>query len=182
MEDHRSSGILLAVSSLPGPYGIGSLGGPARRFVDFLAEAGQHYWQILPLVPPGDGSSPYMSPSAFAGNPYLIDLDELAAEGLLTPRSWTGPAGPTRTGWITTIWPRPVSPCCGRPGNAPKPPTSSLTPQTCPGWRITAPSPPSTTGIKPLSGSGLRTPLRRSRRRLIFTVSSRRPSTASGWL
>ena len=43
MEDHRSSGILLAVSSLPGPYGIGSLGGPARRFVDFLAEAGQHY-------------------------------------------------------------------------------------------------------------------------------------------
>ena len=61
-------------------------------------------------------------------------------------------------------------PCCGRPGNAPKPPTSSLTPQTCPGWRITAPSPPSTTGIKPLSGSGLRTPLRRSRRRLIFTV------------
>ena len=58
MEDHRSSGILLAVSSLPGPYGIGSLGGPARRVVDVLAEAGQHYWQILPLVPPGDGSSP----------------------------------------------------------------------------------------------------------------------------
>ena len=90
MEDHRSSGILLAVSSLPGPYGIGSLGGPARRFVDFLAEAGQHYWQILPLVPPGDGSSPYMSPSAFAGNPYLIDLDELAAEGLLTPQELDG--------------------------------------------------------------------------------------------
>ena len=52
MEDHRSSGILLAVSSLPGPYGIGSLGGPSRRFVDFLAEAGQHYWQILPLYVP----------------------------------------------------------------------------------------------------------------------------------
>lgn len=84
MNDYRSSGILLSVSSLPGPYGIGSLGAPARRFVDFLAEAGQHYWQILPLVPPGDGASPYMSPSAFAGNPYFIDLDELAAEGLLT--------------------------------------------------------------------------------------------------
>ena len=78
MNDYRSSGILLSVSSLPGPYGIGSLGAPARKFVDFLAEAGQHYWQILPLVPPGDGASPYMSPSAFAGNPYFIDLDELA--------------------------------------------------------------------------------------------------------
>ena len=68
MEDHRSSGILLAVSSLPGPYGIGSLGGPARRFVDFLAEAGQHYWQILPLVPPGDGSSP-ICPLRFCRQP-----------------------------------------------------------------------------------------------------------------
>ena len=84
MYDARFSGVLLAVSSLPGPYGIGSLGAPARRFVDFLAEAGQTYWQILPLVPPGHGNSPYMSPSAFAGNPFLIDLDELAAEGLLT--------------------------------------------------------------------------------------------------
>lgn len=84
MTDYRSSGILLAVSSLPGPYGIGSMGASARKFVDFLAKAGQHYWQILPLVPPGDGASPYMSPSAFAGNPYLIDLDELAKEGLLT--------------------------------------------------------------------------------------------------
>lgn len=84
--NYRSSGILLAISSLPGPYGIGSLGAPARKFVDFLAQAGQHYWQILPLVPPGDGASPYMSPSAFAGNPYFIDLDELAAQGLLTPQ------------------------------------------------------------------------------------------------
>ena len=83
--DDRSSGILLSVSSLPGPYGIGTMGAYARRFVDFLADAGQHYWQILPLVPPGDGASPYMSPSAFAGNPYFIDLDELAADGLLTP-------------------------------------------------------------------------------------------------
>ena len=84
MYDARFSGILLAVSSLPGPYGIGSLGASARRFVDFLSESGQSYWQILPLVPLGHGNSPYMSTSAFAGNPLLIDLDELAAQGLLT--------------------------------------------------------------------------------------------------
>ena len=84
MNDTRTSGILLAVSSLPGPYGIGSLGAPARRFVDFLSRAGQHWWQILPLVPLGEGASPYMSPSAFAGNPLLIDLDLLARDGLLT--------------------------------------------------------------------------------------------------
>ena len=85
MNNQRASGILMAVSSLPGPYGIGSLGKPAFDFVDFLAQSGQTYWQILPLVPPGDGASPYMSPSAFAGNPYFIDLDLLAQEGLLTP-------------------------------------------------------------------------------------------------
>ena len=84
MSDSRSSGILMAVSSLPGPYGIGSLGAGAYAFVDFLARAGQRYWQILPLVPPGDGASPYMSPSAFAGNPWFIDLDQLVEEGLLT--------------------------------------------------------------------------------------------------
>ena len=84
MNTQRASGILMAISSLPGPYGIGSLGRPAFDFVDFLARAGQKYWQILPLVPPGDGASPYMSPSAFAGNPYFIDLDLLVQEGLLT--------------------------------------------------------------------------------------------------
>ncbi|MFI3253493.1 MAG: 4-alpha-glucanotransferase [Eubacteriales bacterium] len=82
----RTSGILLAISSLPGNYGIGSLGAPARRFVDFLAQAQQRYWQILPLVPPGGGNSPYSSTSAYAGSPYYIDLDELAAEGYLTPQ------------------------------------------------------------------------------------------------
>lgn len=86
MSNRRSSGILMAVSSLPGPYGIGSLGAGAYAFVDFLARAGQRYWQILPLVPPGDGASPYMSPSAFAGNPWFIDLDLLVEEGLLTPQ------------------------------------------------------------------------------------------------
>ncbi|MCD8342384.1 MAG: 4-alpha-glucanotransferase [Clostridiales bacterium] len=79
----RSSGILLHLTSLPGDYGIGSMGREARHFVDFLQKAGQSYWQILPLVPPGEGNSPYMSPSSAAGNPLLIDLPTLAEEGLL---------------------------------------------------------------------------------------------------
>ncbi len=79
----RESGILMPVSSLPGPYGIGSFGAEALKFIDFLAEAGQTIWQILPLSPTGYGDSPYQSCSAFAGNPYFIDLDTLAAEGLL---------------------------------------------------------------------------------------------------
>lgn len=80
----RSSGILLHLSSLPGPYGIGSMGAEARHFVDFLQRAGQSYWQLLPLVPAGGSDSPYMSPSSAAGNPMFIDLDELVAQGLLT--------------------------------------------------------------------------------------------------
>ena len=82
----RASGILLPVFSLPGPYGIGTLGAPARSFIDFLAQAGQKFWQILPLVPPGGGDSPYMSPSSFAGNPFFLDLEELTREGLLTQK------------------------------------------------------------------------------------------------
>ena len=80
----RSSGILMHISSLPGPYGIGSMGKAAFHFIDFLRDAGQSYWQILPLVPIGLGNSPYMSPSVFAGNPLLIDLDRLVEQGLLT--------------------------------------------------------------------------------------------------
>ena len=81
----RSSGILLHPTSLPGPYGVGDLGPEAHRFVDFLAAAGQRIWQVLPLGPTGYGDSPYQLFSAFAGNPLLISLDQLAAEGLLTP-------------------------------------------------------------------------------------------------
>ena len=80
----RESGILMPVSSLPGPYGIGCFGKEAFEFVDFLAQAGQKIWQILPLSPTGYGDSPYQSCSAFAGNPYFIDLDTLKEEGLLT--------------------------------------------------------------------------------------------------
>lgn len=80
----RGAGILLPVSSLPSPHGIGSLGRAAYAFVDFLVRAGQRYWQVLPLGPTSYGDSPYQSVSAFAGNPYFIDLDRLAERGLLT--------------------------------------------------------------------------------------------------
>ncbi len=79
----RTSGILLPVFSLPSPYGIGDLGDEAYRFVDFLADAGQKLWQVLPIHPTSIGDSPYQSPSAFAGNPYFISLDRLVSDGLL---------------------------------------------------------------------------------------------------
>ena len=80
----RSAGILLPIFSLPGRYGIGSLGKEARAFADFLAEAGQKWWQILPVGLVGAGNSPYASPSTFAGNPLFIDLEILAEQGFLT--------------------------------------------------------------------------------------------------
>ncbi len=79
----RSSGIIMHISSLPGKYGIGTLGEEALRFVDFLVESGQSYWQVLPLNQTSYGDSPYQSCSAFSGNPYFIDLDMLKDEGLL---------------------------------------------------------------------------------------------------
>lgn len=88
MEFKRSSGILMPISSLPGGYGIGSVGAPAKRFVDFMARAGQTIWQILPVGPTGYADSPYQSCSAFAGNPYFIDLDLLAKDGLLKRRDY----------------------------------------------------------------------------------------------
>ena len=79
----RSAGILMPLTSLPSPWGVGTLGAEARAFVDFLARAGQTYWQVLPLGPTSYGDSPYQAFSSFAGNPYLIDLDVLCTEGLL---------------------------------------------------------------------------------------------------
>ncbi|MBO4939097.1 MAG: 4-alpha-glucanotransferase [Oscillospiraceae bacterium] len=79
----RESGILMHITSLPGAYGVGTMGKQAFAFVDFLEEAGQRWWQILPLNPTGYGDSPYQSCSTFAGNHYLIDLDVLVEEGLL---------------------------------------------------------------------------------------------------
>ena len=79
----RSAGILLPITALPSPYGIGTMGGAARDFILFLQRAGQRYWQILPIGPTSYGDSPYQSFSSFAGNPYLIDLDDLRQDGLL---------------------------------------------------------------------------------------------------
>ena len=79
----RESGILMHITSLPGPYGVGTMGKEAYRFIDFLHEAGQRCWQILPVTPTGYGDSPYQSCSTYAGNHYLIDLDTLVKQGLL---------------------------------------------------------------------------------------------------
>ena len=86
----RSSGILMHITSLPGPYGVGTMGKQAFAFVDFLKDAGQRLWQILPLTPTGFGDSPYQSCSTFAGNHYLIDLDFLVEDGLLDQEEITG--------------------------------------------------------------------------------------------
>ncbi len=88
--DMRASGVLMHLTSLSSPHGIGTMGKEARAFADFLAAGGQRYWQLLPLGPTGYGDSPYQSFSTFAGNPYLIDLDTLAEEGLLTEPEYAG--------------------------------------------------------------------------------------------
>ena len=80
----RQQGILLPIFSIPSAYGIGTFGRESYRFVDFLKDAGQTLWQILPLGPTGYGDSPYQSFSTFAGNPYFIDLEQLIEEGYLT--------------------------------------------------------------------------------------------------
>lgn len=80
----RTTGILLPISSLPSKYGIGCFSKSAYDFVDWLKEAGQCYWQILPLVPTSYGDSPYQSFSTYAGNPYFISLEALVEEGVLT--------------------------------------------------------------------------------------------------
>ncbi|MDT0631844.1 4-alpha-glucanotransferase [Rubrivirga sp. S365] len=87
----RSSGLLLHVTSLPSPYGVGDVGDGAARFVDALAAAGQRVWQVLPLVPPGDGDSPYASPSTFALSPLLISPERLRDDGLLTDADLAAP-------------------------------------------------------------------------------------------
>ena len=79
----RTAGVLVHPTALPGPYGIGDLGPAARAWIDLLARAGQTWWQVLPLNPPGAGDSPYSAFSAFAGNPLLISPDDLVADGLL---------------------------------------------------------------------------------------------------
>ncbi len=86
----RGAGLLMPISALPSPYGIGTLGEESYRFVDFLVRTGFRYWQVLPVGPTSFGDSPYQSFSAFAGNPYFIDLKTLEAEGLLRPEEFEG--------------------------------------------------------------------------------------------
>ena len=93
----RSAGVLLHVTSLPGPFGVGDLGPAAHRWVDALAAAGQSWWQVLPLNPPGKGDSPYQAYSAFAGNPLLVSPELLVKDGLLKRSEIAGgdlPPGP----------------------------------------------------------------------------------------
>ena len=80
----RKSGILMHLASLPSEYGVGTMGAAARKFADFLSDAGQQYWQVLPMGPTGYGESPYQSFSVHAGNPMLISTEKLVADGLLT--------------------------------------------------------------------------------------------------
>ena len=88
MKVNRGSGIIMHIASLPGKYGIGTLGKEAYEFGDFLKKAGQKYWQILPLGQTSYGDSPYQSFSAFAGNPYFIDFDMLKEDGLLNKKDY----------------------------------------------------------------------------------------------
>ena len=80
----RTAGVLMPITSLPGKYGIGCFSKQAYAFVDWLRDAGQSYWQILPIHPTSFGDSPYQSFSTFAGNPYFISLEDLIEEGVLT--------------------------------------------------------------------------------------------------
>ena len=106
MTNTRKSGILLHPTSLPGPYGIGTLGKQAYRFLDWLHAANQTLWQILPLGPTGYGDSPYASFSTFAGNPLLVDLELLVTQNLLAaediiPPEYIQPDGPVDFGSVT---------------------------------------------------------------------------------
>lgn len=135
----RASGILMPVFSLPGPFGIGTLGKEAFAFVDFLADAKQTYWQILPIGPTGYGDSPYQSFSAFAGNPYFIDYRLLAADDLLTADEVPAarPVGPIDYGALynerPVILKRLLTVCW----QLPPPPTKPSAKSRLSGWRIT---------------------------------------------
>ena len=86
----RKSGILLPISSIPAKYGVGTFSKQAYEFVDFLVDAGQKLWQILPLGPTSYGDSPYQSFSTFAGNPYFIDLEQLMELGYISKEDCEG--------------------------------------------------------------------------------------------
>ena len=86
----RGAGVLLHISSLPSPYGIGTMGKAAYEFVDNLKAAEQKYWQVLPVGQTGFGDSPYQSFSAFAGNPYIVDIENLISDGRIEQKDADG--------------------------------------------------------------------------------------------
>src|SRR6476619_1823211 len=92
---YRGAGVLLHIASLPSPYGIGDVGPAALAWIDHLREAGQTWWQALPLGPTGYGNSPYQSLSSFAGNGLLISPDSLIEDGLLRESDCEGHSFPT---------------------------------------------------------------------------------------
>ena len=100
---YRASGLLLPATSLPSPYGIGDLGRSAYEWVDRLHEAGQSWWQALPLGPTGYGNSPYQCLSSFVGNGLLISPQLLIADGLLQPNDCTGSFSPDKVDYDVVI-------------------------------------------------------------------------------
>ena len=112
----RESGILLSIASLPSRYGIGCFSKEAYEFVDRLKEAGQSYWQILPLGPTSYGDSPYQSFSTFAGNPYFISLEDLIRRVFLQRRNAAGPTSAAgRIPWTTQRFTKNGFPCSEKP-------------------------------------------------------------------
>ena len=112
----RTAGILLHITSLPGTPGIGTMGAKAYDFVNWLEKAGQHLWQVLPIGPTGYGDSPYASFSTFAGNPLLIDLDDLVARNwataeMIKPADYIKNEGPVDYGSVVW-WKIPVLKNC----------------------------------------------------------------------
>lgn len=101
--EQRAAGILLHVTSLPGPHGNGDLGAGARHFVDFLARAGQRWWQMLPVNPVGQGNSPYSGVSAFSGNALLINLHDLVEDGFLELKDAAWKLDPLRADYARAL-------------------------------------------------------------------------------
>ena len=124
----RANGILLSISSLPSKYGIGCFSKEAYDFIDKLKEAGQHYWQILPLGPVSYGDSPYQSFSTFAGNPYYIDLETLIDYGWLKKEDVDAEDIPDVASWVVphSVGPRFPGPLLIRTRCPDTSPNSSL--------------------------------------------------------
>ena len=176
----RASGVLLHPTSLPGRHGIGDLGPEAHAFVDFLAATGQRWWQILPLGPTGYGNSPYQSTSSFAGNPLLIDVDNLVERGWLAPESCLRrPATARRSCRLRRRRRLERGHRCGWPSrDSRRRETTRISrnssPPIAPGWTITSSTRPSRTSTPACRGTnGSRSWSSATRRRW--------PRGASGW-